>query len=61
MSQGGARVVDYDTYVPVLRDLVMTIFVREMSGVVGAWLLARAWQVAGILLPGTRSTSSADP
>jgi ABC-2 type transport system permease protein len=26
MSKGGARLVDYDTYVPVLRDLVMTVF-----------------------------------
>jgi ABC-2 type transport system permease protein len=31
MSQGGARVVDYDTYVPVLRDLVMTIFVAVQA------------------------------
>jgi hypothetical protein len=26
------------------------------AGVIGAWLLARAWQVAGILLPGSRAT-----
>ena len=28
MSRGSARVVDYDTYVPVLRDVIMTVFVE---------------------------------
>jgi ABC-2 type transport system permease protein len=31
MSGGGARVVDYDTYVPALRDLVMTVFVAVQA------------------------------
>jgi ABC-2 type transport system permease protein len=31
MSRGGARVVDYDTYIPVLRDLVMTVFVAVQA------------------------------
>ena len=31
MSRGSARVVDYDTYVPVLRDLVMTVFVAVQA------------------------------
>jgi ABC-2 type transport system permease protein len=31
MSGGGARVVGYDTYVPVLRDLVMTVFVAVQA------------------------------
>ncbi len=31
MSQGGARVVDYDTYVPVLRDLIMTVFLAVQA------------------------------
>ncbi|HEY7262943.1 MAG TPA: hypothetical protein VH589_15830 [Trebonia sp.] len=31
MAQGGAQVVGYDTYQPVLRDLVMTIFVAVQA------------------------------
>jgi ABC-2 type transport system permease protein len=31
MSQGHARLVSYDTYVPVLRDLLMTIFVAVQA------------------------------
>ena len=31
MSGGGARVVEYDTDVPVLRDLVMTVFVAVQA------------------------------
>jgi len=31
MSRGNARVVDYDTYVPVLRDLIMTVFVAVQA------------------------------
>jgi ABC-2 type transport system permease protein len=31
MAQGGAQVVGYDTYTPVLRDLVMTIFVAVQA------------------------------
>jgi ABC-2 type transport system permease protein len=31
MSKGNARVVDYDTYSPALRDLVMTVFVAVQA------------------------------
>jgi len=31
MSRGSARVVDYDTYVPALRDVVMTVFVAVQA------------------------------
>src|ERR1700691_3921838 len=31
MSQGHSRLVDYDTYIPVLRDLLMTIFVAVQA------------------------------
>ena len=31
MSRGNARVVDYDTYTPALRDLVMTVFVAVQA------------------------------
>jgi ABC-2 type transport system permease protein len=31
MSRGNARVVDYDTYIPVLRDLIMTVFVAVQA------------------------------
>jgi ABC-2 type transport system permease protein len=31
MSRGSARVVDYDTYAPPLRDLVMTVFVAVQA------------------------------
>jgi ABC-2 type transport system permease protein len=31
MSRGGARLVDYDTYIPVLRILVMTVFVAVQA------------------------------
>ena len=31
MSKGNARVVDYDTYTPALRDLVMTVFVAVQA------------------------------
>jgi ABC-2 type transport system permease protein len=31
MSQGNARVVDYDTYTPVLRNLIMTVFVAVQA------------------------------
>jgi ABC-2 type transport system permease protein len=31
MSQGQARIVDYDTYEPVLRDFVLTIFVAVQA------------------------------
>jgi ABC-2 type transport system permease protein len=31
MSRGSARVVDYDTYLPVLRDLIMTVFVAVQA------------------------------
>jgi len=31
MSRGNPRLVDYDTYVPVLRDLLMTIFVAVQA------------------------------
>jgi ABC-2 type transport system permease protein len=31
MSQGSARVVDYDTYLPVLRDLIMTVFLAVQA------------------------------
>ncbi|HEY6497544.1 MAG TPA: ABC transporter permease [Trebonia sp.] len=31
MSRGGARAVDYDTYVPVLRDFIMIIFVAVQA------------------------------
>jgi ABC-2 type transport system permease protein len=31
MSRGNARVVDYDTYTPVLRDLIMTVFVAVQA------------------------------
>jgi ABC-2 type transport system permease protein len=31
MSRGNPRLVDYDTYVPVLRDLIMTVFVAVQA------------------------------
>jgi len=31
MAQGSARVVDYDTYVPALRDLVMAVFLAVQA------------------------------
>lgn len=31
MSRGNARVVDYDTYTPVLRNLIMTVFVAVQA------------------------------
>jgi ABC-2 type transport system permease protein len=31
MSRGNLRLVDYDTYVPVLRDLIMTVFVAVQA------------------------------
>jgi ABC-2 type transport system permease protein len=31
MSKGNARVVDYDTYAPTLRDIIMTIFVAVQA------------------------------
>jgi ABC-2 type transport system permease protein len=31
MSKGQPRIVDYDTYIPVLRDLVMTVFVAVQA------------------------------
>jgi ABC-2 type transport system permease protein len=31
LSQGQASVVDYDTYVPTLRDLIMTVFVAVQA------------------------------
>jgi len=31
MSRGNARLVDYDTYTPALRDLVMTVFVAVQA------------------------------
>ena len=31
MSRGNPRVVDYDTYTPVLRDLIMTVFVAVQA------------------------------
>ncbi len=31
MSSGNPRVVDYDTYTPTLRDLVMTVFVAVQA------------------------------
>jgi len=31
MSKGQARIVDYDTYTPVLRDLIMTVFVAVQA------------------------------
>src|ERR1700742_1792965 len=31
MSQGNPRQVDYDTYVPVLRDLIMMVFVAVQA------------------------------
>jgi ABC-2 type transport system permease protein len=31
MSKGSARVVDYDTYTPVLRNLIMTVFVAVQA------------------------------
>ena len=31
MSKGNARVVDYDTYTPVLRNLIMTVFVAVQA------------------------------
>jgi ABC-2 type transport system permease protein len=31
MSRGNARVVDYDTYTPVLRDLILTVFVAVQA------------------------------
>lgn len=31
MSRGNARLVDYDTYIPVLRDLVMTLFIAVQA------------------------------
>jgi len=31
MSRGNARVVNYDTYAPVLRDLIMTVFVAVQA------------------------------
>jgi hypothetical protein len=31
MSRGNPQLVDYDTYAPVLRDLVMTVFVAVQA------------------------------
>jgi ABC-2 type transport system permease protein len=31
MSRGNPRIVDYDTYAPVLRDLIMTVFVAVQA------------------------------
>jgi ABC-2 type transport system permease protein len=31
MSRGNARVVDYDTYTPVLRNLIMTVFIAVQA------------------------------
>jgi hypothetical protein len=51
----GSRLMHpFSDSVAVLRGAITLL--ANAAGVVGAFLLARAWQVAGIVLPGTRST-----